>query len=68
MWHYSICKRKNSDGSFRYVIVEDFGNEYGHTVDDISPYGETKEELISTLEIMLEDAKNYPIIEESENA
>jgi len=61
MWHYRACKRRDHKGYQYYCIVEFFkiGRKLGWTADDMSPIGETKAELIHTLEMMLSDVKHY---------
>lgn len=60
-WHYQIRKRLNGT----YDIVENFG-KYGYTVDGMSPYGDTRAEIIRCLEMMLNDAKHFRTLVEKE--
>lgn len=55
-------KHGHRSGDF-YAIHECFMNSKGQvhswTEDEVAPLGETAEELIETLEMMLKDAKTY---------
>jgi len=61
-WNYRIMKHSHRSGDY-YAIHECFMNSNGQahswTEDEITPSGETPEELIETLEMMLKDAKTY---------
>lgn len=76
-WHYQIRRRKlprekeHLEQPYAYEIVEAFGDitpegfkQFGETINAIAPYGDTKEELIRDLEMMLADAVKYHILEE----
>lgn len=54
-WQYIAVKE---DGVFG--IKEWHGEEFGMTEDFITPYGETLDELVHDLEMMLEDLKRKP--------
>lgn len=55
------------DEELQYGIVEAYYNEDGEiqftSANFQSPYGETQEELIEDLELMLKDAKRAPVID-----
>ena len=55
-WHYSIVNKKGF-----YAIHENMG-EYGITKEPVFVDGDSKEEVIHVLEMMLADAKQYPVI------
>jgi hypothetical protein len=44
-------------------LDDEFQDDIAWTDDPCVPYGETKEEAIKDLEMMLEDAKAYPVYE-----
>lgn len=57
-WRYKILKIENQHGSIYQICesyVGDEGKAYGHT-GPISPMGETPQELIEDLKMMLKDA------------
>lgn len=67
-WCYGIMKHKNEHGDY-YELHEIFSHplasqkgKIGWTKDAISPFGETPEELIKCLKMMLSDAKNCKYI------
>jgi len=69
MWHYQVT-RKEVEGGFVCEIREvyhDMLNENNlgvcWTEYPISAIGQTKEDVIKELEMMLEDAKNNPILD-----
>lgn len=68
-WHYQIRKRIIGEDEF-YDIVEmyhdDNGNHTGWTIDSMSPNGNTKEELIKDIEMMLADANKHPVFEDKD--
>lgn len=67
-WNYRIMKHSHRSGDF-YAIHECFMNSKGQvhswTEDEVAPLGETAEELIETLEMMLKDAKAYGVLDYS---
>jgi len=60
-WHYQIRQREDK-GQVWYDIVEVYENPTGWTRDSIAPSGETPEELMMCLEMMLKDGKKYPVL------
>lgn len=64
-WHYQIRKREDK-GQVWYDIVEVYPGPIGWSCDSQAPTGETQEELIRTIEMMLADAKKYPVLEDAE--
>ena len=67
-WYYRPCKRKYKDGTAYYVVVEFFPNVQGKpawTKDAMSPYGESRKELIRDLEMMLEDCKRRRALDDT---
>jgi len=62
-WHYQIRKQENK-GKIWYDIVEYYENPKGWTVDGMAPCGETPEGVIECLEMMLADAKKYPVLQD----
>jgi len=66
-WHYRIRRREAPDKKeYIYDIVEYYKNPKGWTKDGMAPYGESKKELIHVLEMMLADAKKYPVLYDKE--
>jgi len=61
-WHYQIRKRV-IDKEEVFDIVERYSNPDVWTVEGMKPVGDTKEEIIRDLEMMLADAKKYPVME-----
>jgi hypothetical protein len=68
-WHYKAGRFKNPDGSYHYQVIEwyvpdhstdEAGMDVGWT-DAITPSGDTKQELIRDLEMMLEDVKHHDV-------
>lgn len=64
-WHYQMRKRL-IHGETWYDIVEVYENPRGWTQDGMAPGGETPEGVIASLTHMLDDAKQYPVLEESD--
>ena len=64
-WHYQIRKRGDK-GEEWFDIVECYDTPKGWTKDGMAPAGETAEGVIETLEMMLADAKQYPVLEDKE--
>lgn len=65
-WHYQVTKRKLPDGTYWFEIREAYreGNEFiGWTENPITPDGESLEEVIKVLNMMLEDAKRFEVLE-----
>lgn len=63
-WHYQIRKREDK-GQVWYDIVEVYTDPMGWSRDSQAPTGETPEELMRTIEMMLADAKKYPVLEDA---
>lgn len=64
-WNYRIMKHSHKSGDY-YAIHECFmdnGVVTSWTEDEIAPLGETVEELIETLEMMLKDAKKNEVLD-----
>lgn len=66
MWHYQVRKRKTKHETI-YDIVEVYSirGKRVWTVDSIAPIStddEGKDGLIRVLEMMLKDAKHYPVL------
>lgn len=76
-WRYGILKTKQKDGSDWYAIHEFYDDvdeiekaeEAGisWTQDEIAAHGETPEEVIEVLEMMLRDAKSSPVHEATDD-
>ena len=67
-WHYQIRQRTLEDKTIWYDIVEVYTGELGNTIEGMKPEGESVEEVIHVLEMMLADAKKYtPLIDIEEN-
>jgi len=73
MWYYRICKRHRmvlGTKQFYYCIVEYYpkverkdGRMASLWSDEPEwPVGDTKEELIECLKMMLKDAQRYPVL------
>lgn len=60
--HYQVRKR-TLKGEIFFDLVEVYDNPTGWTVDAM-PCGESYEEVIRCLEMMLADAKKYPVLED----
>ncbi|MGL5935306.1 MAG: hypothetical protein ACRCZI_06745 [Cetobacterium sp.] len=60
LWHYQI-QQFIEDGLTYYMIVEVYRNG-PVTKNGAAPYGETPEELIKVLEMMLKDARKYSVL------
>ena len=59
-WNYRIMRRKYKDGTQTYSVHEVYYDPTGWTEESIVDVGATSvEELISTLEMILADAKKY---------
>ena len=58
-WHYQIKEFENK-GQKYYQMIEVYSGPYG-TSGPITPVGETPSELIRDLEMMLNDARKYPV-------
>ena len=54
------------DGKAWFDIVEMYDKPTGWTEDSMAPGGETKNDLITDLEMMLHDAKKYPVFIEED--
>lgn len=72
MWHYQIRHRVlkgKVDYEDFYDIVEvyDIDGKIGWTRDSMEPHGESKEEVIRDLKMMLHDAEKHPVLEDTEN-
>ncbi|MDD3897282.1 MAG: hypothetical protein PHU04_05620 [Candidatus Peribacteraceae bacterium] len=66
-WHYQATHRV-VDGHDVYEVREVYvgiegDDDVSWTMDAIAPFGNTKEELIECLELMLADVKKYPVLE-----
>lgn len=64
-WHYQLRKRSNKGGDF-YDIVEVFDDPTGWTKDSIVPISDTPEEMVETLQCMIEDILIYPTLVDKE--
>ena len=68
-WCYAIMKHKHENGDYYQIHEIYFDNpivkkgKIGWTTDAIEPFGNTPEELIKELKIMLDNAKKCPIFE-----
>lgn len=56
MWRYIVSKESSADGSEVYGIRE-YYPKYGWTEQTVKPVGDTREELIADLKMMLQDAE-----------
>jgi hypothetical protein len=59
-WHYRIRRRVIGEEKI-FDIVEIYTTA-GYTINGITPMGNTKKELFKELEMMLADAKKYPVL------
>ena len=76
IWHYRIFKV--IDDKETYFCIKEFYPECGArikgrsgdgwTLNPCSPFGETKKMLIQDLEMMLQDARKYPVKVEKVNS
>jgi hypothetical protein len=62
-WHYQIRKQEDK-GYVWYDIVECYENPRGWTKHSMAPSGVSPEGVIECLEMMLADAKKYPVLED----
>lgn len=68
MWNYRIIKHKSENGEDQYglfeVMYNDDGEIFAHT-EEAEVVGETSEDLLQTLRLMLDDAQKsyYNILE-----
>jgi hypothetical protein len=60
-WHYQV-RRREDKGDVYFDIVEIYTDPPGWTRDSIAPIGDSPEELMRVLEMMLADAKKYPVL------
>ncbi len=70
-WHYRACRRKLMSGKIAWGVVEYYPKGEGfaknyHTQDFETPWGDSKKELIQSLEWMLEDCKGRPVVRDEE--
>lgn len=63
-WRYQAVHRVEC-GDDVYGVHEVYEG-HGRTEDPVSPFGETKEELIACLRRMLNDVETLPVLEEAE--
>ena len=75
-WNYRIIRRRNEHPiedlvpEFYYEIHEVYYKKNKidlWTATSMTPYGESREDLIRGLQMMLHDAKKYPVLEEQKN-
>ena len=71
-WHYQAVHYA-PDGHDCYDVREVYvgiegGDDVSWTADAIDPFGNTKEELIECLEMMLADVRKWPVLELGEQA
>ena len=68
-WNYRVIKYDDADEVF-FQIHEVYYNEdneiEAYTEEPMVPFGETQEELIAELEMMINDAKKYPALSKKE--
>jgi hypothetical protein len=64
-WHYQARKRSNK-GETWYEIVEMYEDPRGWTVNAIPPTGESVDELLIVLQQMMNDVREYPVLDESQ--
>lgn len=62
-WHYQVIKHTDKYGT-HFEIAEVFTG--GMRTGSMKPYGESRAELIRTLERMLKDAKRYRTLDTGE--
>jgi len=67
-WRFGASRRKCPDGSYHYEVrefydMDDDGVWGSWTENGIVPSGETKEEVLETLRMMLADVEHYDAIE-----
>lgn len=65
MWSYRARKRTDK-GEVWYDVVEYYTDPRGWTRNGIAPGGETKEELILELEMILKDVKAHRVLIDKE--
>lgn len=61
-WHYQIAHRVLPGGDHWYAIREVYDG-MSWTAGDIAPGGDTRDELIADLKMMLADAERWPVLE-----
>ena len=61
-WHYQVRKRTDK-GQDIFDIVEVYRQPAGWTEGSVHAQGETKDEVIHELEMMLADARQYPVLD-----
>lgn len=58
MWHYQIIKQH---GVYQvHEVIND--EEIGWTTDEVSPYGETRDELRQSFTAFINDILHYPVL------
>lgn len=60
-WHYQVRKKVIEDETV-FDLVEVYKNPRVWTEKGMKPIGNTKKEVIQILEMMLDDAKKYPVL------
>lgn len=61
MWHYQATR--NKDGMYEVREVFHIEGKTSWTANPISPFGETKTELIHDIERMLMDVDSLPVLD-----
>ena len=61
-WHYQV-RKYTANGQDIFDIVEVFTNPTGWTESSIHAQGETKDDVIHELEMMLADARKFPVLD-----
>jgi hypothetical protein len=61
-WHYAARKQVDGDGE-HWGVVEVYGPSL-HTEDNMTPYGESRDELVNELKRMIVDLLQFPDVED----
>ena len=64
-WHYRVRKRL-LDGEEWFDMVEYYTDPDGWTRREVAPGADTYDELVAQLQRMLDDAKERPILHDTE--
>lgn len=66
MWNYRIVRRKWDKGPDTFGIHEAYYDDkkkvHSITEDSVSPFGETRDEVLSCLRMMINDADRAPVL------
>lgn len=66
-WHYQIGMKKQPNNQPEYGVIEVYKDDSGKiqftTREYQTPYGETPEEVVEGLQMMLKDALDRPVLD-----